>query len=522
MQLNGNANAVDEADDNFRNAIEEAKMKAGFVSAQRLLGTGDAAGTYICVSYWDSYVALKASSRGSEYYSRFLGKFADEEAGPKGFRKSTKPGTDMITHEFEHLHYERPQSVVPHLQSDGFLSTTFQLAAIAFGVGVFAMPSVFARLGLLLGSCLLAVFALLSNFTMQLMLQVAATTGAGSYEEVLYQAFGPTGRLAALVGLALSLFTANCAHMQFVSSVFVEMQGPSGGIMATLVGSDKRVQRFAVMVIFGGMALPLCFKRKLSELRFVSLGVVVFCLVACAVLSAKSLVLIAEARQNTEVIWSLKDMGELLDTAPVIAFGFSSIAELFHVRAEMKNPAMLGRCAHAASVLVAGLYLLIGLVGTLAFASPGSNLLEDFPGSHLVSVIRLGIILMVTFLYPIINFPYCQAVDALIAGRFGTPSTFRWKLVSIVGFVGVLLVDTLVTALDAVFGLAGGLGLGLIAYMLPSAAGLAVAFQRRHEAPVRSLRSWAHIICMAVVFIIGVALTFGSTSWIIYGVVKGQ
>merc|ERR1712061_718762 len=99
-------------------------------------------------------------------------------------------------------------------------------------------------------------------------------------------------------------------------------------------------------------------------------------------------------------------------------------------------------------MLVVGLYLGGGLVGALAFEDQGSNLLQSFPDSHLVAVIRLVIIVMVTMLYPIINFPYAQALEALIAGRFGSSSGKRWKMHAVIGLILVLLLDTLVTNLN--------------------------------------------------------------------------
>lgn len=299
--------------------------------------------------------------------------------------------------------------------------------------------------------------------------------------------------------------------------------------MNTLVGPDVTIQHLASMLIFGGLVLPMCFKRQLSELRFVSLGVVMFCFCASAVVAFKSMELVVEdGSQNSSPgdFWVLQSPSAMLDITPVVAFGFSSIAELFHVRAEIKKVDNLGRCAHIATLIVVGLYLLIGVVGTLAFQDPGPNVLQNFPDSHVVSVFRLVIIVMVTLLYPIINFPCMQAVDALIAGRFGTPSMWRWKLEAIIGLVLVLIVNTFITDLDAVFGLCGSLGLGLIAYVFPCAAALAVARQgsvaSAGDSQARPVAKFIRLSCATVVLAIGLVLTVGSTASIIYGVFQSK
>lgn len=71
-------------------------------------------------------------------------------------------------------------------------------------------------------------------------------------------------------------FTANAAHLQFVASVFLGLEGNGGGFTEAILGksaTDRERQAF-VMTIFALMVLPLCFKRRLGELRHVSLGVV--------------------------------------------------------------------------------------------------------------------------------------------------------------------------------------------------------------------------------------------------------
>jgi amino acid permease len=406
-------------------------------------------------------------------------------------------------------------------QPGSAFAATFQLSCISFGVGVFAMPGVFARVGVLLGTILLAAFAILSDIGMQLMLQTATATGARTYEDVLHHVFGSVGRAVALISVALSTFTGNCAHMQFAASTFMEMQGPGGGFIQTLVGPNVKLQHVAAMMMFGIVVLPLCFKRQLSNLRFVSLGVVICCFCCCCVVFWKCLELIEEdGTHNTNELWSRPSASLIFETAPVVAFGFSSIAELFHVRAEMKKPELLSRCAHLATGIIVSLYFAIGFICALAFEKPGPNVLENFPGNHLIAICRMAILVLVVMLYPIINFPCMQAIDALIAGRDGTPSMWRWKLETVIGLALIIVVNTVVVRLDYVMGLSGSLGGGLFAYVLPAAAALDVAFRTpvHGSLPARVVQ----VACAVFIVVVGLVLTFGSTGWIIYGIAQGN
>ena len=159
--------------------------------------------------------------------------------------------------------------------------------------------------------------------------------------------------------------------------------------------------------------------------------------------------------------------------AAMAAFGYSMVAELFAVRAEANEPEKLGRSVHVGLAIAAGLYCFVGTVGALAYPDPRANILEQFlpfAEHRFVAVLCLGLVAMVTLLYPLINFPTVQALDALLAGPAGPPSLRRRRALSVLGLAAVVATDALLPHLDTIFGLAGSLGLGLIAFCLPAAA----------------------------------------------------
>jgi amino acid permease len=401
-------------------------------------------------------------------------------------------------------------------------AATFQLACISLGAGIFGMPGVFARLGLGSGVGLVLLFALLSDFAMQSVLRAATASGAETFQGVVGAALGRHGRSAALLALAFSLFTANCAHVQFISEVFTDMAGPGGGFLGALVGRDSaKAQKTAAMLLFGGLALPFCFKRRLAELRHVSLAAVACCLTISVVVSVKLALIIGEggsctamgatgaavscAPHNTALFKSVS-LGTVANEAPIVAFGFSVIAELFAVREEAQDPEELGRSVHVATAIVALIYASVGLLGALAFEDPGQNLLTNFPGDHLVALLSLLLVFALTLLYPLINFPTTQCLDALWAGEGGALSLRRRRVFSVLGLGAVVAVDTLLPNVGEVFGISGSLGLGLIAYVLPCAASL--AFPEIYGGAWRA--------ALWVVLAVGAALTLGSTGQIIF------
>jgi heme-degrading monooxygenase HmoA len=150
VQLIGQDDTVKHADAFYTKLVRNTlRMQNGFVGAQRLLGTGDAAGTFILITYWSTLYTLQRSSPPPDFT------YVPSEC--------VAPGMDMELGEFTSFTYQKPDVVqVPWLEPGSTSAATFQLACISLGVGIFVMPSVFASFGLMLGSSLVITFAVLS------------------------------------------------------------------------------------------------------------------------------------------------------------------------------------------------------------------------------------------------------------------------------------------------------------------------------------------------------------------------
>ena len=186
------------------------------------------------------------------------------------------------------------------------------------------------------------------------------------------------------------------------------------------------------------------------------------------------------------------------------------IIEVFAVRAEAREREKLGQSVHVAMTIVVFIMCVVGIVGALAVESPSANILTHFAGERFIAAVSFGLLLMITLLFPLINFPMAVALDSLFSPRGAGPNFGRRRLISFLGLVAIIGMDTLVPDVDSVFSLAGSLGLGLMAFTLPPAAFLAIKDARRGRFVVVAL---AILLLLA-----GVALTGGSTSFTIYDI----
>eukprot|EP00937_MAST-01D_sp_MAST-1D-sp2_P005408 g5408.t1 len=408
---------------------QHAGHQPGLRGAQRLVGIDDSAGEYRLLTHWDSVGTLRSSAGGgrlrsdSNSFDVPAGTRLSGTAGTGGnmpprkihggaaaaqfsalfaalletsLAPLTEPGTSIETREYQHSQLDQQVARVPaaFFEAGSARAATFQLSCISLGVGIFVMPGVFSTMGLFTGAVLVLGWAAACDFGMQACLRLASWSGASTYEGVLAHAFGEPGRQLALVSLAIACWTAQCSHFQFIGSVFVALQGPGGGFIGTLVGDNAKAQRAVSMLLFGVFALPFCMKRRLGELRHVSLVVVGYCLFVSLVVCIKMFARIGEHGVHNAVAVKTVSGGVFADQVPIAAFGYSIIAELFAVRAEAKDPAALAPSVHRAAAIVASIYCVVGIIGALAFDGKvcPDNLLNCFPDDRVVHWLELGLV----------------------------------------------------------------------------------------------------------------------------------
>ena len=87
----------------FRSAIlPGARAQPGFVGAQRFVGVGgsDAARTYVFATFWESIGTLRASSRGSAYYDRYVPRVKAFAAAGTGLTTRLWPVLEILQNTF--------------------------------------------------------------------------------------------------------------------------------------------------------------------------------------------------------------------------------------------------------------------------------------------------------------------------------------------------------------------------------------------------------------------------------------
>jgi len=204
-----------------------------------------------------------------------------------------------------------------------------------------------------------------------------------------------------------------------------------------------------------------------------------------------------------------------------VAFAFSGTFCLFPVFHEIsdKSKRNMSKVIAASNVVCMVGYGAVALVGALTFGvdvdrdgynvtQTASNYLYVFPPNHYaVSVLRFFLVITITLLFAVINFPMLTAIDSLLSMALGatqtTPGVLRTHrtrtIVTVIAMTGMTAIDIAISDLTVLFGLCGGWGMTFVCYFVPSLIGFAAPSNKNR--PV--LRFMLALSALAVLILAG-------------------
>lgn len=319
-------------------------------------------------------------------------------------------------------------------------SATFSLVATMVGGGVLSLPYAMSQCGLALGTIALIVSAVLSGWTLDMLVQAARSTGCDSFELVGYAAFGEKARKMTVWIIFLICWLSQIAYFVLLADLLqptIELAGPH-----LFQGWSQAAIRKVVVSIAACILAPMCFKSNLSALSFMcfaSVGSVVFVGIVIGVRALNSVNDVHEIASFTtgsgpknfnfkvELRWWPEDWLKALYVFPMFGVSFLCHFNALPTHQELQRPTrqrirrVLLMCMGFTSVL----YLFVSITGYLwAGSCTCGNILLNFDKSdRLVAVGRgaLGLVLMLNF--PLLCQPCRNSLFRLISPCLGQSST---------------------------------------------------------------------------------------------------
>uniref|UniRef100_A0A8C2CBN3 Solute carrier family 38 member 4 n=1 Tax=Cyprinus carpio TaxID=7962 RepID=A0A8C2CBN3_CYPCA len=417
-----------------------------------------------------------------------------------------------------------------------FGMSVFNLSNAIMGSGILGLSFAMANTGIILFVILLLGVAILSLYSVHLLLVTAKEGGSLIYEKLGEKAFGWPGKMAAFGSITLQNIGAMSSYLFIVKyelpeviRAFLRLEESSGEWY--LNGN------YLVVFVSIGIILPLSLLKNLGYLGYTSgfsLSCMVFFVGVVRLLTLFSHRLSCHCVLYDVTTFMFKTVnGPHLDphapdmctpkyfvfnsqtayTVPILAFAFVCHPEVLPIYSELKDRSRrkMQRVSNLSILAMLVMYLFSALFGYLTFYDHvEAELLHTFTKVYkfdtMLLLVRLAVLTAVTLTVPIVLFPIRSSVITLcFAGK-----EFSWIrhiliAAAILAFNNLLVI--FVPTIRDIFGFIGSSAATMLIFILPAAFYLRLV----KSLPFRSPQK----ISATIFLVVGIFFMIGSLSLIV-------
>uniref|UniRef100_A0A8C5BL89 Solute carrier family 38 member 3b n=1 Tax=Gadus morhua TaxID=8049 RepID=A0A8C5BL89_GADMO len=332
-----------------------------------------------------------------------------------------------------------------------FGMSVFNLGNAIMGSGILGLAYAMANTGVLLFLFLLTAVAVLSSYSIHLLLKSSGIVGIRAYEQLGYRAFGTPGKMAA--GIAITL------------------QNIGGKGRECMVKNHPLCLHFLwyingnylVMIVSVSIILPLALMKQLGYLGYTS-GFSLSCMV---------FFLTAVIYKKFQIPCPFEEFMTAY-TIPILAFAFVCHPEVLPIYTELRNPTKkrMQQVSNISILVMYTMYFLAALFGYLTFyGNVEPELLHTYsridPYDTLILCVRVAVLTAVTLTVPIVLFPVRRAIQQML---FPTKA-FNWLRHTAIAMVLLTVINLLVifapNILD-IFGIIGATSAPCLIFIFPA------------------------------------------------------
>ncbi|XP_077001856.1 sodium-coupled neutral amino acid transporter 5 isoform X2 [Tamandua tetradactyla] len=416
-----------------------------------------------------------------------------------------------------------------------FGMSVFNLSNAIMGSGILGLAYAMAHTGVIFFLVLLLCIALLSSYSIHLLLTCAGVVGIRAYEQLGQRAFGSVGKIVVAVIICLHNVGAMSSYLFIIKSEFPLVIG-------TFLGKDPEGDWFLkgnllLIIVSVHIILPLALMKHLGYLGYTS-GLSLICMLFFLIsVIYKKFQLVCPVGYNETAMEiehpTLPTQGlnrsceaqmftidsQMSYTVPIMAFAFVCHPEVLPIYTELRRPSQ-HRMQAVANVSIGAMFCMYALTATFGYLtfydSVEAEMLHMY--SHkdlLILCVRLAVLLAVTLTVPVVLFPIRRALQQLLF-----PSkAFSWPWHVAIALVLLVLVNVLVICVPTIryiFGVIGSTSAPSLIFMLPS-----IFYLRIVPSELEPLFSWPKIqaLCFGV---LGVLFMAGSLGFMFANWATGQ
>uniref|UniRef100_M4F278 Amino acid transporter transmembrane domain-containing protein n=1 Tax=Brassica campestris TaxID=3711 RepID=M4F278_BRACM len=401
----------------------------------------------------------------------------------------------------------------------GIHGAVFNLTTSIIGAGIMALPATMKVLGLVLGFVLIILMAILSEISVELLIRFSVLYESRSYGEVVQFAMGRSARVLSEICIIVNnggVLVVCLVIMGDVMSGSLHHIGVLDQWLGNGFWDHRKVLILIVMVVF---LAPLCALNKIDSLSVTSAASVALAVVFVVVCFAVAAIKLVEGTIDTPRLspdFSSKEA--ILDLLVVIPIMSNAYVCHFNVQPiynelEGRSPHKMNRVGRITTAICVVVYASTAISGYLLFGvATEADILTNFDkdlgirfSSAVNYVVRIGYILHLVLVFPVIHFSLRETVNTLLFE--GSPPLSESKKRSL-GLTLILLAliyigSTMIPNIWTAFKFTGATSAVSLGFTFPALIALRLGKQSNTLSFVERSVSWLMLILAVVVSIVG-------------------
>uniref|UniRef100_A0AAR2JV02 Amino acid transporter transmembrane domain-containing protein n=1 Tax=Pygocentrus nattereri TaxID=42514 RepID=A0AAR2JV02_PYGNA len=365
-----------------------------------------------------------------------------------------------------------------------FGMSVFNLSNAIMGSGILGLAYAMSNTGIVLFLFLLTCIAILSSYSVHLLLRSAGVVGIRAYEQLGNRAFGHPGKILAAVVITMHNIGAMSSYLFIVKyelplviQAFLGLQHSSGQWF--LNGN------YLIIIVSFCIILPLALMRQLGMFFYnyvFSITLITYDVYHILPYSMPSMssvwcvciqYIYMAGQKDTRPNFSYSLFGlQTAYTVPILAFAFVCHPEVLPIYTELRNPTKrrMQAIANVSILAMFVMYLLTAIFGYLTFYGKSAELLHTYskvdPLDTLILCVRLAVLVAVTLTVPVVLFPIRRALLQLLFPE----KPFHWVRHICIALCLLFLVNLLVIFVPNIrdiFGIIGATSAPSLIFILP-------------------------------------------------------
>ncbi|XP_040048320.2 sodium-coupled neutral amino acid transporter 3 [Gasterosteus aculeatus] len=418
-----------------------------------------------------------------------------------------------------------------------FGMSIFNLSNAIMGSGILGLAYAMANTGIILFLILLVSIAILSAYSIHLLLKSAGVVGIRAYEQLGNRAFGAPGKMLAACIITVHNIGAMSSYLFIVKS---ELPLVIKAFLGEQVDKGEWFLdgNYLIMIVSAAIILPLALMKHLGYLGYTSgfsLSCMVFFLISVIYKKFNTFCPLANAHHNATAAALLHTAASGANdtceaklftvnpqtpyTIPILAFAFVCHPEVLPIYTELRDATKkrMQKVANVSILAMFVMYLLTALFGYLTFyGGVESELLHTYSQAGTLDVlllcVRVAVLVAVTLTVPVVLFPIRRALLQI----FFPEKPFSWLVHIGIAFCLIFVVNLLVifvASIKDIFGLIGATSAPSLIFILPGIFYIRIVPEDQEPLRSRPKIQAACFAALGVVFMI-TSLTFIIIDWV--------